>query len=204
MSYRYTFLDSMKIDGKWGYNILLSLGADVAVRGRRDLSTTKGGVLTVNTATYFAGDNSVETYKAFIEMNDDGLTVPFSLDDTELTSPVVIYAAGEEDRVFFDYIDDRASLSSANLAIQTLPFSIAGDVEPIRWSVDAERRRIGLITPDVPLQCTASFLGKLDLSPLSGQNLKGFYSISSLINMGATAEYITFPVVNAQTYVVDY
>lgn len=203
MSYNYSFLDSMKIDGKWGYNLLLSLYADTAVRGRLDLSMTDSGILTVNTVTSFLADNADETYKVFIEASEDGLSVPFSVEDMELTAPTPIMAASENDKVVFSD-SGNVGLATATMQIQTLSFNVAGEVEPIKWSIDARRRWISLITPDVPLQCTSSFLSKLDLSPILSQRLRGRYVISDLLAMGATAEYITFPVVNAHTYVVDY
>lgn len=203
MSYRYTFLDSMKIDGRWGYRILLVVGADTAVRALYGSHMSPEGILQVNTPTFFTGGNEDETYKAFIEVGDEGLTVPFEADNLELKSPVVIEAVSEEDKVNF-WSDDNVHLATATLQIQTLPFEIADSAEPIRWSINRQRRQISLITPDVPLQCTSSFLTKLDLSSLMPLHLRGFYKISDLIAMGATAEYFTPPVVTAQTYVVDY
>lgn len=203
MSYRYTFLDSMKIDGRWGYRILLGVGADTAVKALYGSHMSPEGILPVNTVTYFTGDNSDATYKAFIEVGDEGLAVPFEFDELELKSPVVITAASEEDKVNF-WSDDNVSLASATLPIQILSFEIADDAEPIRWSINRQRRQISLITPDVPVQCTSSFLTKLDLSSLLPLHLRGFYKIADLIAMGATAEYFTPPVVTAQTYVVDY
>lgn len=203
MSYRYTFLDSMKIDGRWGYNILLVVGANTAVRALYGSHMSPEGILPVNTVTYFAGDNSDTTYKAFIEVGDEGLVVPFEADNLELKSPVVTTAASEEDKVYFS-TDDSVSLSSATMPIQILSFEIADDVEPIKWSINRQRRQISLITPDVPLQCTSSFLTKLDLSSIIPLRLRGFYKIADLIAMGATAEYFTPPVVTAQTYVVNY
>lgn len=207
MSYQWEFVNSRKIGDKWGYKVGLTLFAQTCPRGRLDLFMSPEGILTVNTLGGFLADNTGSEIEALIEQDEDGLTVPIGVDDLELSSPVVVKAADENDKVSF--IEDfrrNVVLATASHQISTLPFSVADAIPPSRWAVNRRTRKVNLTTPDVSLICTASqFISKLDLSPILPQRLLGLYTISDLIAMGATvAEYLTFPVVTASTYVVDW
>lgn len=195
MSYQYEFLHSRKIEGKWGYRVYVGVNGNTCPRGRTDLFMS-GGILTVNTLVFFAGSTETDV---FIEQSEDGLTVPLSFEDLELTTFGAPKAAIISDRVNF-YDTGNASLSSASFQIDKLPFSTVATIEPTRWNIST-RRKISLVTPDVPLNCTASFISKLDLNPVLP--LRGTFTISELIDRGALVEYLTFPTVTASTATVD-
>lgn len=195
MSYQYEFLHSRKIGGKWGYRGYVWVSGNTCPRGRTDLFMS-GGILTVNTLALFAGDTEIDV---FIEQSEDGLTVPLSFEDLELTTFSAPKAATISDRVSF-YDSGSVSLASASFQIEKLPFSVVATTEPARWNIST-RRKISLVTPDLSMICTASFISKLDLNPVLP--LRGTFTISDLISRGALVEYLTFPTVTASTATID-
>lgn len=195
MSYQYEFLHSRKIDGRWGYRAYIGVNGNTCPRGRTDLFSS-GGILTVNTLTLFAGDTETDV---FIEQNEDGLVAPLNFEGLELTTFGAPKAATTSDRVRF--LDSGiAALSSASFQIEKLPFSSVASTASTRWNI-ATSRKVSLVTPDISLVCTASFISKLDLNPVLP--LRGTFTISDLISRGALVEYLTFPTVTASTQTID-